>query len=72
MFTKKKNAVAPAPSGAETKVIEVRPAQTPRAELYKPLKQKRHRITPGDLLKWLEYHPGQEAKIRAWLDKNKL
>ena len=73
MFTKKKNIVAPSPEPTNVREIEVRPArQTPRTELYKPLKQKRSRVTPGDLLKWLEYHPGQEAKIRLWLDKNQL
>jgi len=41
--------------------------------LYRPLKaRKKKHPTAGDLLKYLEYHPNELAKVEIWLAKHPL
>jgi len=68
---KKKSKVSPSqPPPAEVATprrVQVAPALTP---LYRPLKRKKPRaLTAGDWLKYLEYHPNEVERVRAWLLK---
>lgn len=39
--------------------------------LYRPLRAKKKKpITPGDLIKYLSYHPNEVEKVAAWLEKH--
>lgn len=56
---------------------KVTPAPTPPVEKssaplrpYKPLKRAKRAPTAADALLYLKYHPGELAKVQAWLDKN--
>jgi hypothetical protein len=71
MFKRKdKIAVAPAEPGRAERDRPV--VINPVTATYRPLRRKKRRVQPADVLLYLKYHPGEEQRVLAWLEKHPL
>jgi hypothetical protein len=67
----KKKTIAPAPSApvATQRSKPATPAANPVSRPYKPIRKKKNRVGPDEAMLYLKYHPGEAARVLAWLEE---